>query len=91
MKTVSLVMTACIGLLAPGLAFAQNAPYSEPAPTVTPAAANPTGAPLICKYYYYNGRVLPRRDCRTANAWEQERMRLQGDFADYQIRALEQH
>jgi hypothetical protein len=90
MKTASLALVACLGLLTSGMALAQSAPASEPAPSLEPISANPAGAPLICKYYYHNGEILRRRDCRTAHEWERLRSRNQADFANFQNRTLMQ-
>lgn len=79
------------GLLVPAAALAQNAPNSEPTPTVEPSSVNPSGARLICKYYYYNGRMLPRRECRTAREWENYRYATQQNIREFQLRALGQH
>jgi hypothetical protein len=87
MKVTSIALAACLGMLAPTLALAQNAPYSEPAPSVQPTSTNPSGQPLICKYYADNGRILPRRDCRTANEWERIRNERQREIVDMQRRA----
>jgi hypothetical protein len=87
MKVTSIALTACLGVLASTSAFAQNAPYSEPAPSVQPASTDPSGQPLICKYYSDNGRVLPRRDCRTANQWERIRNERQREIVEMQRRA----
>jgi hypothetical protein len=90
MKNVCVAVVTCLGLLTPGIALAQNAPASEPAPTLEPVSANPAGAPLICKYYYHNGEILRRRDCRTVHEWERLRSRNQTDFANFQNRSLVQ-
>jgi hypothetical protein len=90
MKIAALSVVGCLGLLAPGMALAQSAPASEPAPSLEPVSANPAGAPLICKYYYHNGEILHRRDCRTAHEWERLRSRNQSDLSDFQNRSLEQ-
>jgi hypothetical protein len=90
MKIVYTAMVACLGLLTPEIVLAQSAPTSEPAPTLEPVSANPAGAPLICKYYYHNGEILRRRDCRTAHEWERLRSRNQTDFANFQNRSLVQ-
>jgi hypothetical protein len=85
-----MALVACLGWMASPVAFAQNAPYSEPAPTMQPASVNPAGAPLICKYYVYNGQVLPRRDCRTESQWRHMRQDTQQTFRQLQIQALSQ-
>jgi hypothetical protein len=83
MKITSFAIAACLGLVAPTFAFAQGAP-SEPAPTVQPAATDPSGQPLICKYYAENGRIIPRRDCRTAHEWERIRRETQKEVLEQQ-------
>lgn len=90
MKLSFLTVAACANILTSGVAMAQNAPISEPAPTIQAASANPTGAPLICKYYYYNGHMLPRRDCRTAHEWERIRYSTQQSISDFQRQSLMQ-
>jgi hypothetical protein len=87
MKIASLAVLTCFGMLVPTLALAQNAPASEAPPSIQPASANPAGTPLICKYYYYNGQILRRRDCRSAHEWERVRYHTQGEIVDYQIRS----
>lgn len=83
-----LIVAACASVLVPNFALAQNAPVSEPAPSVTAPSSNPAGEPLICRYYYYNGRLLPRRDCRTAKQWQRVRLDTQQNITDFQLRAL---
>jgi len=91
MKILSMSVVACLGLLVPEMASAQNAPATEAAPSIVSAASNPTGSPLICKYYYYNGQILRRRDCRSAHEWERLRYQTQAEIIDYQIRSEMQH
>jgi hypothetical protein len=84
MKKTTLAMMASLALLAPTLVLAQNAPNSEPAPTVQPESTA-DGHRLICKYYSDNGRVLPRRDCRTADQWERIRYERQRELVNIQM------
>ena len=81
---------AAMGLVAPTMAMAKNAPYSEAAPSVQPASVNPAGQALICRYYTYEGTVIRRRDCRTAHQWERLRLDTQRDVSNFQIRSLRQ-
>lgn len=83
MRTI--LLAATVALLAPAGAMAD-----PPAPAVQSAGAHP-GEPLLCRYYYYEGRLLPRPECKTARAWIRERLRQQADVSDMQLRGLIQH
>lgn len=83
MRTI--VLTAVAVLLAP-----VGAAANPPVPAVESAGAHP-GEPLICHYYYYEGRVLPRPVCKTEHQWVRERLRAQADVSQFQLRSLIQH
>ena len=86
----NLAAGACLLLAVPTLAAAQSAPASEPPPSIQPASSNPSGSPLICKYFVYNGQTLPRRECKTAREWEILRRATQQNIRDFQRQSLGQ-
>ena len=86
MKVAAIAAATCLSLSLSGVAFAQNAP--EPTPYIQATSSNPSNSPLICKYYYYNGQVLPRRDCRTAAQWEYLRQTTAQSVMQIQQRGL---
>lgn len=87
MRMISLGFGAL--LAANALAIVPEAAYSEPPPTVQPAGTNTSGAPLICRYYYYNGHVLARRDCRTEAQWRRMREDNQQSISNFQLQSLQ--
>jgi hypothetical protein len=86
-KISSLSAVAGFALFIPVAALAQSAPASAPAPAPSVSTATPDGQ-VICKYYYYNGRVLPHPECRTAHEWERDRFETQKNVREFQIRSL---
>lgn len=83
MRTMFLV--AAVALVLPAAALAD-----PPAPAIESAGAHP-GEPLICHYYYYEGRLLPRPVCKTERQWIRERLRQQQEVSDIELRGLIQH
>ena len=83
MRTI--LVAAAVALLAPAAALAD-----PPVPAIMSAGAHP-GETLICGYYYYQGRVLPRPVCKTERSWVRDRLREQADVRGFQLRALIQH
>ena len=81
----TLMMAAALALFAPTAVLA-----TQPAPAIESAGVHP-GEPLICRYYYYEGRLLPRPVCKTERQWIRERGREQADLSQMQLRSLIQH
>ena len=87
MRTSIIATASFLGLLAPALAFAQD---PQPAPALQPASvAHPE--PLICHYFYHEGALIRRPDCRTQREWDRIRYETQQELIDFQVRSLMKH
>ena len=80
-----IVLAAVLGLLAPIAASAEDAQ-----PVMQPASVQQK-QPLICHYFYHEGMVIRRPDCRTAEAWTYRRIHEQEYFREFQMGSLIQH
>jgi hypothetical protein len=82
MRTI--IAAAAVALLAPAAALAASS-----APAIVSTGAN--GQQLICRYYYHEGQVIRRPECKTEPEWIRDRLRVQQDISQYQQRGLIQH
>jgi hypothetical protein len=82
MRMHMLAAAAGLAMLTPFAALAQEpagaaqepANTGQIAPMAQPIAAiKPAGNPIVCEYYYYEGTVIRRPDCRTLHQWERQR------------------
>ena len=87
MKNFILAAAASV-CLSPLAAFAQSAVVNEPAPAMPAVSTVSPHDQVLCKYYYFNGRTLPRRYCLTAHQWERVRLSNQQAIVDFQHHAL---
>ena len=75
-------------LIAAAVALTPFAASASGAPPVVQPASVQQGQPLVCHYYYYEGMVLRRPDCRTASEWNHRRIDEQRFVREFQLRAL---
>jgi hypothetical protein len=86
MRLRFVTLAAVLATLAPAAAFADQAsPFVSPVSTVRP------GEPLLCDFYYHEGDVIRRQDCRTKDQWNRLRLETQREISEFQIRSLVQH
>jgi len=84
MRLSAAIVAAGFALLAPAIAVAQTGP--APAPVVAQPVS--TGAPLICKYYYFYNNIVRRPICLTAEQWLRWRYNTQEGIREFQMRSL---
>ena len=84
MRIHSLVLVAALGALVPLAASAEDA-----APTIQPASVQ-KDQPLVCHYYYHEGMLIGRPDCRTADQWTHRQLDDQRFLREFQMRSLVQ-
>lgn len=82
MRIHSVVLVAAFGALVPLAASAANV-----APTLQPASVQ-KDQPLICHYYYHEGMLINRPDCRTADQWTHRQLDDQRILREFQMRSL---
>jgi hypothetical protein len=86
MRVRFVTLAAVLATLPPAAAFADQAsPFVSPVSTVRP------GEPLLCDFYYHEGDVIRRQDCRTKDQWNRLRLETQREISEFQIRSLVQH
>jgi hypothetical protein len=84
MRSSTFAIATCLGLLAPVAAVAQD---PQPAPTLEPASVAGS-QPLICHYYYHEGSLIRRKDCRSPHQWDRIRHESEQDLVKFQMRGL---
>ena len=85
MRISSIAVAAALGILAPLAASAADVP-----PTIQPASVQ-KDQPLICHYYYHEGMLIGRPDCRTADQWTHRQLDDQRFLREFQMLSLIQH
>jgi hypothetical protein len=80
-----IIAAVAVALLTPVAALAD-----PPAPQIDSGGARP-GEALICHYYYHEGTLVSRPICKTERAWIRERIRVQTNVSQLQLRSLIQH
>lgn len=78
----AIAVAAGLVVLAPLAALAADA-----APTVQRVSVQ-KDQPLICHYYYHEGMLISRPDCRTADQWTHRQLDEQRFLREFQMRFL---
>jgi hypothetical protein len=78
-------IASCVALLAP---VAVQAQYAQPAPAVQQSSNATDSQKLICRYGYYEGTVIRRKECHTYDDWQKVRYQTQKEITDFQMRSL---
>jgi len=81
-----IALSAFVAVLALSASSAVLAADTPP-PTVQPVSVQ-QGQPLICHYYYHQGMVIGRPDCRTADQWKHRQIDDQRFLREFQLRTL---
>lgn len=82
MRINVIAVAVALGALAPLIASA-----ADVAPTIQPASVRKE-QPLICHYYYHEGMLISRPDCRTADQWTHRQLDDQRILREFQMRSL---
>ncbi len=86
MRLRSVTLAAVLATLTPAAAFADEA-----SPIVRPVSTMRPGEPLLCDFFYHQGDVIRRQDCRTRAQWNRLRLETQREISEFQIRSLIEH
>jgi hypothetical protein len=78
-------IASCLALLAPVAATAQE---TQPVPAVQQSSDGTVSENLICRYSYYEGTVVRRKECHTQGDWDKIRFQNQKEVSDFQMRSL---
>lgn len=86
MRLRFIALAAGLATLAPAAAFADEA-----SPIVRSVSIERPGEPLLCSFFYHQGDVIRRQDCRTRDQWNRLRVETQREISEFQVRSLIQH
>lgn len=99
MRIRFLTLAAGFSVLLPLAASAADQATTTPPPAASEpdasATASPTAPataaqadPVVCHYFYWQGSLIRRPDCRTVSQWHRERLAQQRWFREFQLRSL---
>lgn len=83
MRIRLIAIAAGLALSAPLAAFADNS-----AVTAQPVSLATQANPVVCHYYYYEGMLVRRPDCRPQHQWDRRRLEMRRYIEEFQLRAL---
>jgi hypothetical protein len=78
-------IASCFALLAPVGASAQE---TQPVPAMQQTSDGTNSEKLVCRYSYYEGTVIRRKECHKQADWDRMRFQAQKEVTDFQMRSL---
>jgi hypothetical protein len=78
-------IASCFALLAPLAASAQE---TQSVPAVQQSSDGTISEKLVCRYSYYEGTVVRRKECHKQADWDKIRFQNQKEVSDFQMRSL---
>ena len=84
MRLRFVAMTAGLAALVPLTAFANP----DAAPVIRAVSTVHPGEGLLCDYFYHQGDLVRRQDCRTRAQWNRLRVETQREISEFQVRSL---
>ena len=85
MRASIFAIASCLAVLAPVAVTAQE---TQPVPAVQQSSDGTNSEKLVCRYSYYEGTVVRRKECHTQADWEKMRFQTQKEVTDFQMRSL---
>jgi hypothetical protein len=84
MRLRFVAMIAGLATLVPLTAFADpDAP-----PVIRAVSTVHPGEALVCDFFYHQGDLIRRQDCRTRSQWNRLRVETQREISEFQVRSL---
>lgn len=84
MRLRFIAMTAGLAALVPLTALANP----DAAPVIRAVSTVQPGEGLVCDYFYHQGDLIRRQDCRTRAQWNRLRVETQREITEFQVRSL---
>jgi hypothetical protein len=85
MRIRLIAITGGLAAFVPLAAFA-----ADPAPVAQPVSTASQPNPVVCHYFYHEGFVIKRPDCRPQHEWDRRRLEEQRYIREFQLRSFTQ-